>query len=181
MRKITTTIVLLVALLLSLMVPSAAAQSSSGPTGLPNLAGCFGHEGIQITGFIAYECVFQPPGLGGALYWSANESNFNWNKHPGSGLLWVEASTVHVATDTNPPNTIHSFWVGIANHGTFCTVIGPGYDQHPTKCEINGAIQTMTSQQQASYNQFAAAMAAAHLPDCAWSMTAESSQCDIDS
>jgi hypothetical protein len=147
-------------------------------------AGCFGHSGIQGATsngpLIAYECVYQPSGDGGALYWSANESNFNWDKHPGPGLLWVEASTLYLTPDANPPNTVKAFWVGIANNGTFCSVINPGYDQHPTQCAVNGTIQTMTPVQQASYNQFAKAMTDANVPDCAWSMTIVSDQCDID-
>jgi hypothetical protein len=147
-------------------------------------AGCFGHPGVQAANsngpLIGYECVYQPPGDGGALYWSANESNLNWDKHPGPGLLWVEASTLYPTPDANPPNTVKAFWVGIAHDGTFCSVINPGYHQHPTQCAVNGNIQTMTPVQQASYNQFAKAMTDANVPDCAWSMTIVSDQCDID-
>lgn len=157
-----------------LAFPSAASGGNS-------LAGCFGHNGTQLSGLIAYECIFQPSGLGGALYWSANESNINWDKHPGAGLDWVEASTIYPTPDANPPNTRQSFWVGIAHQGVFCSVIDPGYDQHPTQCEENGRVHNMSARQQASYNQFAAAMTALNPPDCAWSETIVSSQCDIDS
>ena len=178
MKKI---LAILVAFLLvgGLTVTTVSAASSSS-----NLAGCFNHEGVQLSsGLIAYECIFQPPNLGGALYWSANESNFNWDKHPGDGLDWVEASTVHVTTDSNPVNNKHDFWVGIARTGgNFCSVINPGYDQHPTQCAFPGQpAHTMSTRQQASYDQFAAAMQAANIPDCAWSMTIESTQCDVDS
>jgi hypothetical protein len=150
---------------------------------LPNLAGCFGHEGEQLSGLIAYECIFQPSGLGGALYWSANEANFNWDKHPGTGLDWVEASTVHLTPDSNPVNNKHDFWVGIARTGgNFCSVINPGYNEEPTMCAFPGQpAHVMSARQQASYDQFEAAMEAANIPDCSWSMTIESSQCDIDS
>lgn len=147
---------------------------------LPSLAGCFGHHGTQLSTHIAFECIDQSVS-GGALYWSANEANFNWDKHPADGLLWVEASTLHPTPDSNPPNTKQAFWVGIGHQGTFCSVINPGYDQHPTQCEINGVVQTMSSRQQASYDAFAAAMKSANLPDCAWSMTIVSDQCDVDS
>lgn len=174
--------VALVALPAALLLGGLASGAFAQPApGLPSLAGCFGHHGVQLSSHIAYECIAQPSGLGGALYWSVNESNFNWDKHPGAGLDWVEASTLHPAPDANPPNTRQAFWVGIAHQGTFCTVIGPGYDQHPTQCEENGQVHTMTSRQQASYDQFAAAMVAAKVPDCAWSMTIGSDQCDIDS
>lgn len=159
---------------------ATAAGASRGTTaGLPDLAGCFGHHGVQLSTHIAYECIDQSV-AGGALYWSANESNFNWDKHPAQGLDWVEASTLHPASDANPPNNRQSFWVGIAHNGAFCTVINPGYDQHPTQCEADGVVHLMTAKQQASYDAFAAAMASANLPDCAWSMTIVSDQCDID-
>lgn len=150
---------------------------------LSSLSQCFGHDGIKAPGLIMGECIFQPSGLGGALYWSFNESDFNWDKHPGSNLDWVEASTVHVAADANPPNFKHDFWVGIARTGgNFCSVINPGYNQEPTTCAFPGQpAHVMSVRQQASYDQFEAAMEAANIPDCAWSMTIESSQCDIDS
>ena len=157
-----------------------AVTASAAPlTSTTTLTGCFGHKGIDITGFVAYECVYQPSGLGGALYWSVNLNNFNWDKHPGSGLLWVEASTLVPNAGTNPPNDKQAFWVGIGHQGDFCTVINPGFGQNPTQCEIDGVIQTMTDTQQASYNQFVAAMTAADLPDCAWSQTITSPPCNI--
>ena len=160
---------------LGLSFGTAGASSN----GLPSLTGCFGHHGVQLGTHIAYECIDQSV-PGGALYWSANESNFNWDKHPSDGLLWVEASTLHPTPDANPPNTKQAFWVGIGHQGAFCTVINPGYGEHPTQCEINGVVQTMSNRQQASYDEFAAAMTSANLPDCAWSQTIVSDQCDID-
>ena len=162
------------------MVIATPAQGSRDQASSSPLAACFGHNGTELLNHIAYECIAQPSGLGGALYWSVNESSFNWDKHPGSGLDWVEASTLHPAPDANPPTYKQSFWVGIGRNHIFCTVIGPGYGQHPTQCEENGMTHVMTAKQQASYDQFAAAMVAANLPDCAWSMTISSDQCDID-
>ena len=159
---------------------TAQTMTKTQVNSLPSLAGCFGHHGVQLSTHIAYECIDQSVS-GGALYWSANESNFNWDKHPDNGLLWVEASTLHPTSDANPPNNKQAFWVGIGHQGAFCTVINPGYNQHPTQCEVNGAVHTMTKVQQASYNAFAAAMQSANLPDCAWSMTIVSDQCDVDS
>lgn len=162
------------------VVGTVAVTASAAPLASPTtLAGCFGHKGVDITGFVAYECVYQPSGLGGALYWSVNLNNFNWDKHPGSGLLWVEASTLVPNAGSNPPNDKQAFWVGIGHQGDFCTVISPGFGQNPTQCEIDGVIQTMTDTQQASYNQFVAAMTSADLPDCAWSQTISSSACNI--
>lgn len=165
-------------------VTASPATKAASLTGASPIAGCWNHNGIQASGLIMYECISQPSGLGGALYWSANEADFNWDKHPGSGLLWVEASTLRPTSDSNPVNTYQDFWTGIAlPGGAFCTVINPGYDQHPTQCEVNGKIKTMDARRQASYDQFAAAMVATNVPDCAWSMTVQpdEAQCDIDS
>ena len=177
MKRLAAALFVLLATFGMVAVPASAAPGNSPA----QLAGCFGHNGIHASGLIMYECIFQPPGLGGALYWSANESQFLWDKHPGTGLDWVAAATLHPATDANPPNTAQAFWVGIKHNRVYCTVINPGYDQHPTRCEENGRVHPMTAKQQASYDQFAAAMTAANLPDCAWSMTASSNACDIDS
>lgn len=157
-----------------------ALTASSALTGI---AGCWGNNGVQLgPGLIGYECINQS-GPGGALYWSANEANFNWDKHPSDGLDWVEASTVHLTPDSNPVNNKHDFWVGIARTGgNFCSVINPGYDMHPTMCAFPGQpAHVMSARQQQSYDQFAQSMVAANVPDCAWSMTIESTQCDIDS
>jgi hypothetical protein len=168
--------------------PSASAASAMASqtltraqaASLPSLKGCFGHHGVQLSTHIAYECIDQSVS-GGALYWSANEASFNWDKHPADGLDWVEASTLHPTPDSNPVNRFQAFWVGIGHNGAFCTVINPGYDQHPTQCEINGVTHTMTTKQQASYDAFASAMNSIGIPDCAWSQTIVSDQCDIDS
>lgn len=151
--------------------------------GLSALKQCFGHNGVTTPGLIMGDCIFQPSGLGGALYWSFNESSFNWDKHPGSNLDWVEASTVHMAPDANPVNNKHDFWTGIARTGgNFCSVINPGYNEEPTMCAFPGQpAHVMSARQAASYEQFEQAMEAANIPDCAWSMTIESSQCDVDS
>lgn len=172
--------VFLALIVAGLALPASSTAATTGS--LSRIPQCWNHNGINASGLIMYECISQPSGLGGALYWSANEANFNWDKHPGSGLLWVEASTLRVTTDTNPPNNKQAFWVGIGHQGSFCTVIDPGYDQHPTQCEENGVIHTMTAVQQASYDQFAASMVATGVPDCAWSMTVQpdEAQCDID-
>lgn len=145
---------------------------------LPNLAGCFNHHGVQLSTHVAYECIDQSV-AGGALYWSHNLNNFNWDKHPADGLDWVEASTLTPNATSNPPQNFQAFWVGIGHGKNFCTVIDPGYDQHPTQCEIGGVPHTMTAKQQASYDAFATAMGSINLPDCAWSMTISSSQCDV--
>lgn len=165
-------LIVMVALALSIMAGLRSDATSS--------ITMFGHPCVQMSGKIAYECVYQPPN-GNALYWSANESNINWDKHPNTGLDWVEASTLHIATDTNPPNNRHAFWVGIAHQGVFCTVINPGEGQHPTQCEENGRIHPMSTRQQASYNSFIATLEQAGIPACAYSMTIDTSQCDIDS
>jgi len=174
------------ALLANAPAQATGPDSVNGPVtaGIGSPPGCFGHRGIQITGFIAYECLAEPAGLGGALYWSVNESDINWDKHPGAGLLWVEASTLHPAPDAKPVNSYQDFWVGIARAGgAFCTVINPGYDQHPTQCEHDGITRTMSTRQQDSYNQFIASLRASGIPTCAWSqtVTADEAACDIDS
>lgn len=154
------------------------AMSAKQIASLPDLPGCFNHHGVQLSTHLAYECIDQSV-AGGALYWSANLADFNWDKHPASGLDWVEASTIIPEPTANPPQNRQAFWVGIAHNRSFCTVIDPGYDQHPTQCEVDGAIHTMTARQQASYDAFAAAMTAAKVPDCAWSQTISSSQCNV--
>ena len=199
MRKISQNIWIAILATLSAFVGTVVlAISASAGSSLP---GCFGHDGTQLGKHIAYECIFQPPHLGGALYWSANESNFNWNKHPGTGLLWVEASTLHPTPDANPPNPFQVFWVGIPvtvnsfnrivpttviapapPNAYFCNVIDPGVSNNPTQCEVEGNVQTMPTQVQDSYNQFAATMKAANLPFCAWSdhPVPNENACDID-
>lgn len=200
-RLIAATAVILAALAVAVIPANASPAPSTSQ------AGCFGHNGVVISGHIAHECLVQPADLGGALYWSANESNFNWDKHPASGLLWTEASTLYPTPDANPANPYQDFWVGIAHAGgTFCTVINPGYDQKPTLCEfavlltasnkascsaiidpgsgqpkVCETVKIMDTRRQDSYNQLAAAITAAKVPDCAWSMTVSSSACDIDS
>jgi len=178
----------------SMFAPSAHGQtvqqamasqtlSRAQANSLPSLKGCFDYHGVQLSTHVAYECINQSV-AGGALYWSHNLNNYNWDKHPADGLDWVEASTI-VPSNSNPPNTHQAFWVGIAHSGAFCTVIGPGYDQHPTQCEINGVTHTMTTKQQASYDAFAKAMDSlttdngGNIPPCAWSMTISSSACDV--
>lgn len=149
---------------------------------LPNLAGCFGHHGVQLSTHVAYECIDQSVS-GGALYWSQNLNNENWDKHPASGLDWVEASTIHPNANSNPPTSFQAFWVGIGHNKNFCTVVNPGAGQHPTQCEIAGVIHTMTSKQQASYDAFIKAIESVTpaIPDCAYSMTEVSKACDIES
>lgn len=161
---------------------SGAPLSRTVVNSLPNLAGCFNQHGVQLSTHISYECIDQSV-PGGALYWSANESNFNWDKHPDSGLLWLEASTLHPATDANPPNNKQAFWVGIGHQGSFCSVVNPGYNEEPTMCALPGQLaHTMTARQQATYDQFESSMESINnIPDCAWSMTIVSDQCDIDS
>lgn len=178
--------------------------------GLSTSPGCWNYNGVQMSGLIGYECISQPSNLGGALYWSANEADINGDKHPGSGLLWVESSTLHPTSDSNPPNPYQDFWVGIAHEGgTFCTVINPGYDQKPTLCEFTTlltaanqascsavvdpgsgqpkvcvTVKIMSPRRQASYDQYANSVkATSRYPDCGWSMVVQpdQAQCDIDS
>ena len=151
---------------------------------LPSLKGCFDYHGVQLSTHVAYECINQSVS-GGALYWSHNLNSYNWDKHPADGLDWVEAATIVPNATSNPPQNFQAFWVGIGHGQDFCTVINPGYDQHPTQCETNGNVHAMTSKQQASYDAFAAAMDSlatdngGNLPPCAWSRTISSSACDV--
>ena len=136
------------------------------------LAGCFGHNGVQFGSNVAYECIYTPTNDGGALYWSANVNALNWDKHPATGLLWVEATTILASAASNPVNPGDSFTAEIAGTNGACLVADPGYSDSPTQCRPgNGTLPpvTMTAQQQASYNGFAEAMKQAGIPDSAWS------------
>ena len=133
-----------------------------------HLAGCFGYRGVELGNANAYECIFQGDSQTGALYWQRNNNDYDWDLHPASGRLPVNAITFPLGQQ----NPYYGFTAVVDSSEGGCQVIGPGYDQHPTQCRNPGqSPKTMDPRFQASVNDFERVMDEALGPvhkDCAW-------------
>jgi len=138
--------------------------SGSTSTGL---AGCFGHNGVQFQNNNAFECIAKDSDEGGALYWQRNNNDYEWNLHPDSGNLTVNAITFPLGFQ----NAYYGFIAVVNSSEGGCVVQGAGYDQHPTMCaNVGHPAKTMDARTQASYDDFAEVMSE-EIPDCAWMPT----------
>jgi hypothetical protein len=136
--------------------------TASGATS--TLSGCFGHQGVQFGSNNAYECIAKDDDESGALYWQTNNNDHEWNLHPDSGNLTVNAITFPLGQQ----NPYYGFIAVIDSSEGGCVVQGAGYGQTPTMCANPGQPpKVMDATFQASYNDFAEVMSE-EIPDCAW-------------
>ena len=156
---------LLTALLLGIAIAALGLVPAHGSTlaGARPLAGCFNHLGVQLNSNNAYECIYQDSAPG-ALYWQHNNNDYEWDLHPASGNLPVNAITFPLGHQ----NQYYGFTAVVDSFSGGCVVQGAGYGQSPTACANPGQPpHTMTPRQQRSYDAFAAIMEKG-IPDCAW-------------
>jgi len=145
----------------TLWVTSNEASSLATANGIEP---CFGHNGVQEGTANAFECSFKDADEGGTLYWQRNNSDYEWNLHPDSGNLVVNAITTRISAE----NSYYGFLAVVASAEGGCVVQAAGYDQHPTRCANPGRPpKTMSRRQQRSYDELAEVMREG-ISDCAW-------------
>lgn len=156
-RFLTWLIVILPWAIVAAVIPVAAVSAhTSSP--------CFGHSGVQLHSANAWECAFKDADEGGTLYWQQNNSDYGWDLHPDSGNLAVNAMTTRIS----PQNNYYGLTVVIASSEGGCTVVGAGYDQHPTMCQNPGKLpHLMDARQLRSYDELAEVLGEG-VPNCAW-------------
>lgn len=167
---------------------ASSGSSAATVTTAANLAGCFGHAGVQMPGHVAYECLYVPPGHLGALYFSQNLYAFAYYWHPAAGDMVVTEvyykppgsrwAKYGVPAADDPLRTPISLPLPPRSNGRIvtladgCIVAAPSIAVVPTVCTGTSQggqpdeTKQMTTAEQASIKAFWSVMY--HLPGVAW-------------